>query len=106
MASSASARSGIALAKAWYLVSEWLATFCPTSWSPTRSTIQDYYRERYGKRASSFLTAPKSARWRPRRALERLGLEPGRYFLYVSRMEPENHALEVREAFETRRDRP
>src|SRR6185295_17739331 len=26
--------------------------------------------------------------------------EPGRYFLYVSRMEPENHALEVREAFE------
>jgi glycosyltransferase involved in cell wall biosynthesis len=32
--------------------------------------------------------------------LERLGLEPGRYFLYVSRMEPENHPLEVREAFE------
>ena len=32
--------------------------------------------------------------------LERLGLEPGRYFLYVSRMEPENNALMVREAFE------
>ena len=32
--------------------------------------------------------------------LARLGLEPGRYFLYVSRMEPENHALEVRQAFE------
>ena len=32
--------------------------------------------------------------------LARLGLEPGRYFLYVSRMEPENHPLEVREAFE------
>jgi glycosyltransferase involved in cell wall biosynthesis len=30
----------------------------------------------------------------------RLGLEPGRYFLYVSRMEPENHPLEVRQAFE------
>src|SRR5207244_4526501 len=29
-----------------------------------------------------------------------LGLEPGRYFLYVSRMEPENHALETRRAFE------
>jgi glycosyltransferase involved in cell wall biosynthesis len=29
-----------------------------------------------------------------------LGLEPGRYFLYVSRMEPENHPLEVRQAFE------
>jgi len=32
--------------------------------------------------------------------LARLGLEPGRYFLYVSRMEPENNALLVREAFE------
>ncbi|HSW49898.1 MAG TPA: glycosyltransferase, partial [Bryobacteraceae bacterium] len=29
-----------------------------------------------------------------------LGLEPGGYFLYVSRMEPENNALPVREAFE------
>src|SRR5439155_10113152 len=35
-----------------------------------------------------------------RETLSKLGLEPGRYFLYVSRMEPENHALEVREAFE------
>ena len=32
--------------------------------------------------------------------LERLGLERGKYFLYVSRMEPENNALLVREAFE------
>jgi glycosyltransferase involved in cell wall biosynthesis len=32
--------------------------------------------------------------------LERLGLQRGCYFLYVSRMEPENHPLEVREAFE------
>ena len=27
-------------------------------------------------------------------SLRALDLEPGRYFLYVSRMEPENHALE------------
>ncbi len=33
--------------------------------------------------------------------LQKLGLEPRRYFLYVSRMEPENQALEVRQAFET-----
>ncbi len=32
--------------------------------------------------------------------LDQLGLERGRYFLYVSRMEPENNALAVREAFE------
>ncbi len=33
--------------------------------------------------------------------LGRLGLERRKYFLYVSRMEPENNALLVREAFET-----
>ena len=33
-------------------------------------------------------------------ALQRLNLERGQYFLYVSRMEPENHALQVRRAFE------
>jgi len=32
--------------------------------------------------------------------LDRLGLEPRQYFLYVSRMEPENNALLVRESFE------
>ena len=33
--------------------------------------------------------------------LDQLGLEPRKYFLYVSRMEPENNALLVREAFES-----
>jgi glycosyltransferase involved in cell wall biosynthesis len=32
--------------------------------------------------------------------LRELDLEPQRYFLYVSRMEPENHPLAVRQAFE------
>jgi glycosyltransferase involved in cell wall biosynthesis len=32
--------------------------------------------------------------------LDKLGLEPQKYFLYVSRMEPENNGLLVREAFE------
>ena len=42
------------LAKAWYLVSEWLATFCPTEVVTDARTIQDYYRTRYGK-ASTFI---------------------------------------------------
>jgi len=32
--------------------------------------------------------------------LDRLNLEPRKYFLYVSRMEPENNGLLVRESFE------
>ena len=35
--------------EAWYLVSEWLSTFCPTLVITDAQTIQDYYRERYRK---------------------------------------------------------
>jgi glycosyltransferase involved in cell wall biosynthesis len=89
------------LAKAWYLISERLATFCPTAVVTDARAIQDYYRERYGK-ASEFI--PYGAEVGPVQStaiLQKLGLEPHRYFLYVSRMEPENRALEVRQAFET-----
>jgi len=88
------------LAKAWYLVSEWLATFCPTVVVTDALAIEDYYRRRYGK---STVFIPYGAEVGPVKGcgtLAELGLEPGRYFLYVSRMEPENHALEVRQAFE------
>ena len=63
--------------------------------------IADYYRERY-RRASEMI--PYGAETGPvdtAEVLGRLGLEPRQYFLYVSRMEPENNALLVREAFET-----
>ncbi|HEV3329452.1 MAG TPA: DUF1972 domain-containing protein [Bryobacteraceae bacterium] len=89
------------LAKAWYLVSERMATFCPTAVVTDARAIQDYYRERYSK-ASVFI--PYGAEVGPlatTATLQKLGLETRCYFLYVSRMEPENRALEVRQAFET-----
>ena len=100
-ASSASARSGTALARAWYLVSEWLSTFCPTAVVTDAQAIQHYYRERYRK-ASTFIPygAPAGKVETARRA-RRPGPGTGRYFLYVSRMEPENHALEVRAGVRT-----
>jgi len=88
------------LAKAWYLVSELLATFCPSEVVTDARTIQDYYRLRYGKVSTFIPYGAEVGRVEGTGALELLGLEPGRYFLYVSRMEPENHPLEVREAFE------
>jgi glycosyltransferase involved in cell wall biosynthesis len=89
------------LAKAWYLVSEWLATFCPTVMITDARAIRDYYRERYHKQSVFIPYGAEVGPVASRSVLEKLGLEPGRYFLYVSRMEPENHPLEVREAFET-----
>jgi glycosyltransferase involved in cell wall biosynthesis len=89
------------LAKAWYHVSEWLATFCPTLTITDARAIQDYYRGRYRKDTRFIPYGAEVGRIQTRGVLEKLGLEPGGYFLYVSRMEPENHPLEVRQAFET-----
>jgi glycosyltransferase involved in cell wall biosynthesis len=89
------------LAKAWYLVSEWLATFCPTAVVTDARTIQDYYRGRYRKESTFIPYGAEVGKVSGAATLSQLGLEPGRYFLYVSRLEPENHPLEVRQAFET-----
>ena len=88
------------LAKAWYLMSEWLATFCPTAVVTDALTIQDYYRRRYRKESEFIPYGADHGKAAGCGILSELGLEPGRYFFYVSRMEPENHPLEVRQAFE------
>ncbi len=89
-----------AIARAWYLVSERLTTFCPSSVITDARAIQDYYLERYGQRSTFIPYGAPVGKVATGEALARLGLERGRYFLYVSRMEPENHPFEVRAAFE------
>lgn len=87
-------------AKAWYQFSEWLATWMPNAVVTDAKAIEAYYRERYN-RASTMI--PYGAELGPVATsdiLTTLGLAPKNYFLYVSRMEPENNALLVREAFE------
>jgi glycosyltransferase involved in cell wall biosynthesis len=88
------------LAKAWYALSEWLATFCPSAVITDAKQIEDYYRERYGKATRFIPYGAETGKLASAAVLAKLGVEPGRYFLYVSRMEPENNALLVREAFE------
>jgi glycosyltransferase involved in cell wall biosynthesis len=62
--------------------------------------IQDYYRKRYRKKTTFIPYGADVGKVNGAETLHQLGLESGRYFLYVSRMEPENRALEVRQAFE------
>jgi glycosyltransferase involved in cell wall biosynthesis len=62
--------------------------------------IAGYYRSRYGKATTFIPYGAETGAVATTAVLERLGLERGGYFLYVSRMEPENNALLVREAFE------
>jgi glycosyltransferase involved in cell wall biosynthesis len=88
------------VARTWYLISEWLATFCPTVMVTDARKIAEYYLERYGKHSEFIPYGAEVGKLESADVLARLGLERGGYFLYVSRMEPENNALLVREAFE------
>ncbi len=88
------------LGRWWYQLGERLSTFCPNAVVSDAVNIQDYYRRRYRK-STTFIPYGADTTTTPGiGALTALGLEPGRYFLYVSRMEPENNALLVRQAFE------
>jgi glycosyltransferase involved in cell wall biosynthesis len=88
------------LAQSWYLISEWLSTFLPDAMITDAQNIADYYLKQYGKPSEFIAYGAPVGKVDARDVLDRLGLQPGSYFLYVSRLEPENNALLVREAFE------
>jgi glycosyltransferase involved in cell wall biosynthesis len=88
------------IARAWYLLSEWLATWCPSAIVTDAETICAYYKDRFGKESTFIPYGAETGRVAGTDQVEALGLTPGRYVLYVSRMEPENNALLVRRAFE------
>ncbi|MCX6623513.1 MAG: DUF1972 domain-containing protein [Acidobacteria bacterium] len=90
-----------ALARGWYRMSEYLATKLPNAIVTDALSIQQYYLEHYRKPSVMIAYGAETTRAETTDALDRLGLEPGRYFLYVTRMEPENNPLLVRQAFET-----
>lgn len=88
------------LAQAWYLLSERLSTWFPTRAVSDAEQIAVYYRQRYGAETTFIPYGAPLGKVATTKALTDLGLERGRYFLYVTRFEPENHPLLVREAFE------
>jgi glycosyltransferase involved in cell wall biosynthesis len=88
------------LAKTWYRASEWLATWMPNVVVTDAQRIAEYYRERYHRDSEMIPYGAESGRVETAEVLAQLGLERRGYFLYVSRMEPENNAVPVRQAFE------
>jgi glycosyltransferase involved in cell wall biosynthesis len=89
-----------AVAKAWYRISEWLATWMPNAVVTDAVAIAEYYRERYRRESSMIPYGAEVGPVETDAVLGQLGLENEKYFLYVSRMEPENNGLLVRESFE------
>lgn len=88
------------LAKAWYRISEWLATWMPKAVVTDAAAIAEYYQERYRKSSTMIPYGAEIGPVETSAVLAQLGLEREKYFLYVSRMEPENNGLLVRESFE------
>jgi glycosyltransferase involved in cell wall biosynthesis len=81
--------------RTWYAVGERLALVYPNALVADAHVIQDYYRERYAKPSTVIVYGAPLLDRDPPPDLARHGLRdvtPGRYLLYVSRLEPENQA--------------
>jgi glycosyltransferase involved in cell wall biosynthesis len=89
------------LARGWYRLSEFLSTVCPSEVVTDAEQIRAYYHATYGYDSTFIPYGAEVGKLESAEALGGLGLEPQRYFLYVTRFEPENNPLLVREAFET-----
>ncbi len=86
------------IARNYYLMAERLATILPTETVTDARVIQEYYLARYGA-ASTMIAYGAEVERRPDPLVRRWRVEPNRYVLYVSRLEPENNAHLVIDAF-------
>jgi glycosyltransferase involved in cell wall biosynthesis len=88
-----------ALGRTYYRACEWLAARLPIHVVTDAAVIATHYADAHGRSIPWF---PYGADLEPAAddgTLARLGLEAGRYVLYVSRLEPENNAHVVIEAW-------
>lgn len=89
-----------ATAKRYYRWAARRAAAMPIAVVTDARVIQRYYRERLGRETECFAYGTELyPRGHLASRLEALGLEPDRYVLYVSRLEPENNALMVVQAY-------
>jgi glycosyltransferase involved in cell wall biosynthesis len=82
-----------------YEISEKLSTIVPDAVVSDARVIRDYYRDRYGFESHFIPYGGDLPEPTGRATLDRLGLAPEGYVLYVSRLEPENNADAVVRAY-------
>jgi glycosyltransferase involved in cell wall biosynthesis len=86
------------IGRQYYLMAERLATILPSETVTDAKVIQDYYFARH-RAASTMIAYGAEIERRIDPSVRRWRVEPNRYVLYVSRLEPENNAHMVIEAF-------
>ena len=86
--------------RTYYRFCAWLSPKLPIVLVSDAHVIARYYRERHGKPTVYVPYGSDPFRVPPGETLASLGLRPGGYLLYVSRLEPENNAHVVLEAYE------
>ena len=86
------------MGRGYYRLCAWLAAHLPIHLVTDARIIQDYYAWAYGRQTDYFPYGTDLEPVPDDGTLARVGLEPGRYVLYVSRLEPENNAHVVIDA--------
>ena len=87
------------LGRRYNLLTERLTTILPNAIVTDAQVIHDYYLARYNAPSTMIAYGSEVERRPDRTAVRRWRAEPNRYILYVSRLEPENNAHLVIEAF-------
>jgi glycosyltransferase involved in cell wall biosynthesis len=87
------------IAQKYYVLAERLATVLPNRTITDARVIQDYYLARYHAPSTMIAYGSEVERRPDRDTVRKWRVEPNRYVLYVSRLEPENNAHLVIEAF-------
>jgi glycosyltransferase involved in cell wall biosynthesis len=87
------------LGRKYYLLAELLSTILPNVTVTDAQVIHDYYLARYNAPSTMIAYGAEVERKPDRDTVKRWRVEPNRYVLYVSRLEPENNAHLVIEAF-------
>jgi glycosyltransferase involved in cell wall biosynthesis len=85
--------------RTYYRISELLATIIPSVIVTDAAVIREYYMERYGAASTMIAYGADCTRVATTAIQQLLGVEPRRYILYVSRLEPENNAHLVIQAY-------
>ncbi len=87
------------LGRLYYMIGERASVWFATEVVTDARAIHDYYLTEYGAASTMIAYGAAVERKLDAAAIAGFGIEPESYFLYVSRLEPENNAAMVIEAF-------